>query len=195
MRAFIALSLPEDSKNSIGNTIEKLSANFPEVRWEDKNKAHITLAFFKFITGDEITFIRNTLRDISQENKAFNLSVGPLSYFYKRHGDSIVYLDVLDPEEKLKPIYTELKKKLDSKKLFLPKRVDLHTTIGKVGKTRYPHELKKLLANLAKNEVPDIGEFPVKSLDFYESLFGRDENTSRYQLIESFPLLKNSTTA
>lgn len=189
MRVFIALSLPNELRQKIGEEIRDVTARFPMVTWDDPEKYHITLAFFKFLAEPEFVYVRETLRDLAREYPPFTLSVAGLGYFHKRHEDSIVFMDVIDQDKALAALYKQLKLELDREKLFLRERVELQIRIGRLRRTRFPHEGKRILADLAKNEINPIGEFQVRALDIYESLYSRDKNDTRYQLIESFPLV------
>lgn len=188
MRAFITITPPGELGHKIDEEIRDVARQFPMVAWDNPEKYHITLAFFKFLTAPELVYVRETLRDLAHDYSPFTLSVGNLAYLHKRHEDSIIFVDVVDQGKTLTALYKQLKLVLDKEKLFIRGRVELQIRIGRLRRTRYTHESKRILADLAKNEINPIGEFEVRALDIYESFYSRDENDTRYQLIESFPL-------
>ncbi len=51
MRLFVAVNFPEEVKNEIGRTIEKLVADFPQVAWTKKESIHLTVKFLGNIDG------------------------------------------------------------------------------------------------------------------------------------------------
>lgn len=189
MRAFIAITPLNELRHKIGEEVKDLTRKFPTITWDGPEKYHLTLAFFKFLTPPELAFVREVLRDLTHDYTPFTLSVGGLSYLHKRHEDSIVFIDVQDTNKSLGALYKQLKLMLEKERLFLRERVELQIRIGRLRRTRYIHESKRILADLAKNEINPIDEFEVQALDVYESLYSRDENDTRYQLIESFPLI------
>lgn len=189
MRAFIAITPPDELRGKIGEEIKDLTRKFPTITWDSPDKYHITLAFFKFLTVPELAFVRETLRDLAHDYSPFTLSVGNLAYLHKRHEDSIIFVDVVDRDKTFVTLYKQLKLILDKEKLFLRERVELQIRIGRLRRTRFPNESKRILASLAKNEINPVGEFQVQALDIYESLYSRDANDTRYQLIETFPLI------
>ncbi len=176
-----------DLKEEIGKIVGRLRKNEPTISWESPEKLHITIAFFPYLGTQHLAFTQSTLDFLANTHKTFNLKVTNLAYFYKRHENSIVFLGIEDPDKKLRAFYNNLKEKLGEEKLFLKERLDPYLTIGRLKRRRYIHETKEILADTTRNEITLNQEFEVASIDLYESLFRRDENTSQYRLVNRFP--------
>lgn len=188
MRAFLAITPPEDTQSLVAESISHLQKQFPQVSWESKQKLHLTLAFFEQIEQDELKVISDTASQITPKYEPFPLTIGNLNYFYKKHGDSILYLDVQDETQNLHELYRDLIRELYGKVQDFTKRLSLHITVGRVKRMRHPHELKRLLFDIKKTETSINASFDVHRFDFYESTYGQYANTSTYHLFRSFPL-------
>lgn len=188
IRAFIAIDLPNQTQEKIGQITHNFVKQFPQVRWELPEKMHITLAFLGALPDDKVNSVRPLLHHIAQNHTPFELTITDLSYFYKKHEDSLVYLDVVDREKNLQMLYRTLQKELENDQYSLPQRFTPHVTIGKLKRLRFPHEVKKILYDLAKFEIPQIENFSVTSIGLFESIYSKDVNTTRYKTIEIFPL-------
>ena len=185
MRVFVAISPPEETKTVIGQLIADLRKNFPQVKWEDPEKLHLTLAFLGMLVDEKVNTLKDILREATPNFRAFELEIGDLSYFYKKHDDSIIYLDVVDRSGELKNFYQTLRHTLLERDIFLPDRIDPHISIGRVKRVRKVHVVKDILVDISRSEIPHIGNFIVNSANVYHSLFSRDDNSSNYHLLQS----------
>lgn len=188
MRVFIAIALPLDIKEGISSQTDSLTTQFPKVKWEQPNKLHITLAFLGKVDKGRLEDLKTGIEAVSKNSQTFILTLDGLSYFYKRHADSIIFINVQDPNRGLRTLYQKLQKSLKNIRFFLPERLSPHITVGRLKRTRFPNERKRILADIAKVEPRSLGEFVVKTLDLYESLYSQEKNTSQYKLIKSFAL-------
>lgn len=195
MRAFLAITLPESIQSLVAESISPLQKQFPQVSWESEYKLHLTLAFFKQIEHDELKVVSDVVNQTVRKYEPFPLTIGNLSYFYKKHGDSILYFDVQDKTNNLHKLYRDLTDQLYGKVQDLPRRLSLHITLGRVNKAylrlkrmRQVYELKHLLFDIKKTETSINTSFDVHSLDFYESTYNQYTDTSAYHLFRSFPL-------
>ncbi|MBI2405709.1 RNA 2',3'-cyclic phosphodiesterase [Candidatus Microgenomates bacterium] len=187
-RAFIAIRPPEEIVHKIQSSINTFKKEFPTINWEDSEKLHITLVFLGFVSKEKLSSVTRILKEISTNNAPFSLSLGESMYLYKRHGDSMIVLEVHDVEEKLKNLQSQLRNELKRIEFSLSKRFSPHVTIGRLKRMRYPHEVKQLLSNIRKVETQPIGEFKVNAVNIYETTYSKHMNTSHYRLIQSFSL-------
>lgn len=185
MRVFVAISPPEETKNAVGQLIDGLRKDFPQVKWEDPEKLHLTLAFLGMLAEEKVNTLKDVLREVAPNFKSFELELTELSYFYKKHDDSIIYLDVVDRSGELKEFYRSLRKALLARDIFLPDRVDPHITIGRVKRVRKVHEVKDVLVDISRRETPAIGSFKVNSANVYHSMFGGDNKSFSYRLLQA----------
>ena len=193
MRVFIAISPPEETKDSIGNLIVDLKKEFPQVNWVDSEKLHLTLAFLGMLAEEKVNTLKSTLRDTTPKFKPFDLELTDISYFYKKHDESIIYLDVVDKSGELKNFFRSLRRALLKRDIFLPERIDPHITIGRVKRVRYTHIVKDTLVEITRRKISRVGNFRVSSINIYHSMFSKSENSSNYRLLQSSPLLEPDT--
>ena len=191
MRCFIAIAPPQDTCSKIGTLIDQLKSEFPLVtksdlvKWEDESKVHITLAFLGILSPDKVNDLRHTLREVTKQFKAFELHIGKSSYFYKKHEDSIIYLDVEDRSKKLRNFYQALRRELLDKYISLPERLILHISIGRLKRRRHAHEAKQILTEIGRREIEPTGSFKVESINLYQSLYSKKNSSSNYRLLQS----------
>lgn len=185
MRVFIAISPPEETKSKIGEVISTLHRDFPSVKWENPEKLHLTLAFLGMLAEEKVNTLKDTLRHITSKFRAFELDLTEISYFYKKHDDSIIYIDIMDKSGQLKEFYKSLRRALLARDIFLPERIDPHIAIGRAKGEKHVHVIKELLVDIARTEIPRIGSFQVNSVNIYHSMFSKSENSSNYRLLQS----------
>ena len=188
IRAFLAITPPPQIKSNIAHIIKRLHTQFPFVRWENPQKVHLTLAFLGALSQEKLVKLRTVLKDITREVLPFELTVTNLSYFHKKHADSIVFLNVEDRTKALRSVYRTLMTQLTEERIFLPQRLAPHITIGRVKRTRFPHEVKNILHELSKVQDTTIERFTVDAIDLYESLYSKEVNTTQYRILQSFQL-------
>lgn len=187
MRIFVALTPPEDLKNATANIIENLKVKYPGVVWENPQKIHLTVLFMGSASREKVNQIREILKELVTQTLPFELKIEGLSYLYNRSKDSIIMLDVKDMAGKMSELYKKFYKMLIAKNFSPPRRINLHITLGRLKRARFPYVVKQTLARILKEEINTRSSFTASSLEFYESLYAHDENTSQYRLIESFP--------
>lgn len=188
MRVFIAISPPEETTSKVGNLIDTLKPKFPLVKWEAPGKVHLTIVFFGVLNREKVTNLRKTLQNFTATQKSLSVKIGNLSYFYKKSQDSIISLEIEDESHELRNFYKNLKIKLEEAGFYPPERLSPHLTIGRVKRTRFPHDVKRTLIEILATETSPVGEFEVTSLGLFESTYSKNANTSQYHTIETFPL-------
>lgn len=188
MRVFVAISPPTEIVSKISELINVLHKDFPLVKWENSEKLHLTLAFLGMLAEEKVNTLKDVLRETAPKFRTFELEIGELSYFYKKHDDSIIYLDVIEKNGEFRNFYRTLRKALLERDIFLPERLDLHITIGRVKRVRHVHVVKDILVNVARKQIPPVGTFNVSSIGVYHSMFSKEGRTSNYRLLHSSPL-------
>lgn len=185
-RAFLAITPPIEIRQEISKIINILKSKFPAIAWENPEKIHLTLIFFGAIKDEKLSAVKSILSDLTKEQKQFELTIGNLSYFYKKHEDSIILLNINDQQGILRNFYQNLKEKLRKEEISIRERLSLHLTIGRLKRKRYPHEVKNILSQLGKEKIKTAGNFSVGYISLYESLYSKNLNTTEYRLLQSF---------
>jgi len=71
MRTFIAIELPKDIKNILGNIQNELKQSQADVKWVKPDNIHLTLKFLGEIQEDLVKKIQLVLEEIAQKNSSF----------------------------------------------------------------------------------------------------------------------------
>lgn len=193
-RLFVAITPPQDKNVAITKIINAIKYQNHDVKWENPLNAHITLAFLGSTPRDLIPKISSALAKTAAKFPKIEIGIGGLGYFYNKREDSIIFLDVIDKEKILREVNKDLSRNLSEEDFLISSKFTPHITIGRLKKRRYPHERKRILAEICEREIdPDligierIGNFTIQNIDLYESVKGEDEE-SRYRVLRSFPL-------
>lgn len=120
----------------------------------------------------------------------FEAQANGISYLYKRGADSVVYLDIRDPDRALRNLYKELFRGLVEESFYPPTRFTPHISLGRLKKQRYEHDRKRILQQAINIDFKPLGGFNIDNLDVYESIYQSGNNQQRYHLLKSFPLGK-----
>ena len=77
-RIFIAINLPEDTKQKLLD----FQLQWPDLpaRWTKKDNLHITLVFIGNTSNDELIAICDTVKEIAAKNKPFSIKLNKIIY-------------------------------------------------------------------------------------------------------------------
>lgn len=171
---FLALTPSPEIKQILADLINQIR-RFPEtanVKWIDPQNTHLTLLHFGTIDDERLKTASETLAQICRNTLPFKLNLGNLSYFYKGgdKSESILFVDILDPEKNLNDFFKTLRKTLGEQNFYPPERLSPHITIGHLKQHRYAHEQKRLLEVIVEKQPETSGNWVVERVDLYESL-------------------------
>lgn len=132
-RLFIAIPIPELVVDKIFNLIESLSDKRTDIKWERKEKIHLTLKFIGEVSNNLIPHIIEQILFINNIDK-LKLSFSELNFFPNSFNPKILYIGLTE-NKIINQIVFELNKKLFeigigiSEKKFKP-----HITILRIKK-------------------------------------------------------------
>jgi 2'-5' RNA ligase len=63
MRLFVAIDLPAEAKDSLGELIERLRSSIPDAKWVPRDNLHLTLSFLGEVPDERADAVRHALRD------------------------------------------------------------------------------------------------------------------------------------
>lgn len=194
---FIAITPPADINEEISNIVKEISGNNPninkfvsrEINWITKG-FHLTLVYLGNISQLGVENAIEAAGKTAAVSGKFTIRTASISYFYKdqRSNDSIIFLNVIDPEKNLKNLHKVLSRNLLEKHFSPGQHFVPHITIGRLKPRRHTYAQKQILSQVSQIEIPLGREFTVNSLDIYESI----GMPSRYHLLKSFELKGNS---
>lgn len=177
-RLFIGLFLPQ----AIVLELAQICYGLEGARWQPEEKLHITLEFLGDVEGQLENDVSDILRRIESPN--FSLQIKGLGHFPLRKQPSVLWAGVGLTEELERfrnKIHGSLRKlpglKLENRK-YHP-----HVTLARISEVR-----DQYLANYYESHpLFRTSEFSINRFDLVKSTL--HSSGSKYELVESFPLL------
>lgn len=186
-RVFFAIVPPQELVPKIAKLVKQLKNKNTPVRWENPKKVHLTVAFMGILPQDKIEKAAMLATQVAEKTQEFPLALGGVNYLYKKHADSIIYIDVSDEKREYREFYKSFTKQLADQGFYPPTRPTLHLTIGRLKKIRKPAEKKEILSRIAQEEKGIYQDFLVGKFHLLESIYSPEVNTTKYHLMRTFP--------
>ncbi|MFH1578097.1 MAG: RNA 2',3'-cyclic phosphodiesterase [Candidatus Omnitrophota bacterium] len=169
MRAFIAIELPEDIRNILGNINNQLEQTGADVKWVLPQNAHLTLKFLGEITPSLVDRVSAALNETAQKNPCFTLRLSGLGAFPKLNYARVIWIGITNDQPVIK-IAKELKRQM--REIGFPKesrKFNSHITLGRVRSGSNQNALIEKIGFLNKESPHLLAEFKVINLTFFKS--------------------------
>ncbi len=92
MRAFIAIELSEEIRNSLAQIQSHLKYAGADVKWVEKDNIHLTLKFLGEVSDEKIEKIKSILDEIGKTVKSFEISLKDIGAFPKIDYPRIIWV-------------------------------------------------------------------------------------------------------
>lgn len=135
LRTFIAVNLPDEVRDRIGEFQKILQENRGPVKWVRPEGVHITLKFLGNVEVPRISEISQVLEIILRKYAPFSITVGGVGCFPHPNRPNVLWIGIHEGKEVLINMAKEIDGALD--RLGFPKETrpfSPHVTIGRVGK-------------------------------------------------------------
>lgn len=111
IRAFIAVQLPEDVRDALGETARALAVGVPRgaVRWVRPEQMHLTLAFLGDTPTAKLPAVQQAMDAVAGGLLPFTLHAGDIGCFPNRRRPRVIWVGLSGEEERL----ATLKRALD----------------------------------------------------------------------------------
>ncbi len=170
-RVFIAINLPEETKESLFSLGEKKYPNLP-CKWVKKEDLHMTLAFLGNTGQKELEKVKRKVEQISKEENNFEIRTRSVQYGPPgRKIPSLVWI-LTEKEKPLLRIKKRVDETLEKHTSYKPRSIKYlpHITLGRIRKMKW--------RRMDIEERPTIKErvnvnFPARSIDIMESKLKR----------------------
>jgi 2'-5' RNA ligase len=167
VRAFIACSLDEATKERIRELSARLQKIDSGVKWVRPEAMHLTLRFLGNVDGDDIELAGEAIEEAGAGVAPVQVVVGGHGTFPPGKKPRVIWLGLKQGGDELYSIYERLEKSLQAKglgpadKAFRP-----HLTLGRV---KSPKGVNRVLKDL--EEVGDrvLGEFTAREITLFKS--------------------------
>lgn len=168
MRFFIALDLPEESKNELFEVQEKLKPLIPGAKFTDPEKLHLTIAFIGEQDPDFKDPLLKIMTEASQNIKPFSVTPSYIDGFPHLHTANTLWVGVKGDIDKLYELRHHIKDGLSD--LGLPvdqRRFVPHIALAKMSNFKLKKEVEKEFENIMSGEFSPI---IVTSVKLFESI-------------------------
>jgi len=170
MRAFIAIELPQDLKQSLAQLQDKLKAAAADLKWVKPENIHLTLKFLGEIEAQKQEEIANIIEAIAGKTSPFSLRICSLGAFPKRDFPRVIWVGLDKGAQEAEKIAQGLEEKLEL--LGIPgeeRPFSAHITLGRVKSNLNREKLVGLLTALQDNFQAGKAEFRVTKITFFKS--------------------------
>ena len=167
MRAFIAIELSPEIKDSLAQIESHLKYSGADVKWLETGNIHLTLKFLGDITEENCGKIKSILDEIGRSIKPFEMSIKDIGAFPNINYPRVIWvgLDKGTVESKA------LAEKIDEEVLKIgfqkePRPFAPHLTIGRV---RSPKNKEALKEKIGTTQLPTTKSHSVSSVALFQS--------------------------
>ena len=172
VRAFLAIPLPQQLKESISKVQRDLQAQIPDARWTRPENLHLTLHFFGETTQETLEKIKVSVLSVKNCQRPFVVEVKALGVFPNQHRPRIIWLG-LESKDLLRQLHSSCRKYLRQAGVATESRTySPHLTIGrlkKVATDRLRQQNTDLVDLFDSVGQTVIGQLPVDKLILFES--------------------------
>lgn len=96
---FIAVKLPQETKQFLDSWIEERKGDYPFARWVHPSDYHITLAFLGFAEKSKLELLMEKLEPLIEKESTFTLTLNSLGTFGPHKAPRIFWADVEASEQ------------------------------------------------------------------------------------------------
>ncbi len=163
IRLFIALNIPEDIRDRINSLRKEAEDKHDKLKWEPKEKLHLTLKFIGEVKKELVGEIAEELEFICNY-RAINCRLTKFGFFYAHNEPRILWIG-LHTDEIIYNLVEELNSRLE--KFSIPrekKKFNSHISVLRIrGKTG-----EQFVESFKKFKIPDV-EFTANEITLVKS--------------------------
>ena len=184
MRLFVAVDTPPEVKDRLEHLCAELRESHAQVRWESRNKFHVTMKFLGAADDSLVQNVMAALERVSGGREPFSVTVRGIGTFPNLRNPRIVWVGVDDPTGGLVRLHVSIDQELvplgfqPEDRAFHP-----HLTLGRIKGTRNLHTLRRMLESVT---------FEGQPTTVHEILLVRSElkpSGSVYTILKMFPFI------
>lgn len=159
MRTFIAVEVPDTTRDRIAQMINRLKTTGTDIKWVEPGNIHVTLKFLGNIETDQPAVIRDGLSAALDSAGAFDLKLGRVGAFPDLNRPRVFWVSVVEGRAELVAMQQRIETELHARGFVREERpFSPHLTIGRV---RSPRGLAKL-TDLVRDMAFETEPFKVK---------------------------------
>ena len=184
MRAFLALTLPDEVTRSLAALQRELAAAGADVKWVEPPNLHVTLKFLDEITEEQRRAVEVLLAEVGRDETAFALGLDRAGAFPSLSSPRVVWVGLGEGKERAIRLAERLEHDCGGLGFRKEERsFAAHVTLGRVRSSRRLPLLSRALRECAwRPPAP----WTVTALTLYQSVLGSDG--PRYTVLTEIPL-------
>ena len=170
VRAFIAIDLPEDTRQALSRATGGLRTVAERgVRWVDSRNLHLTLKFLGDVPLGKLDPIQHVLMETASKRVPFTVQPDGLGSFPPRGRPRVIWVGIHPPED-LAALAKDLEQRLIPLGFAAEARpFAAHMTIGRVRDDIQPMEIKAMQMALSARSAEEFTPFEVRAVHLYRS--------------------------
>ena len=167
IRSFIAIDLPDATRQGLAAVQEQLRQSRAGVRWVKPSSIHLTLKFLGNIPAAQVEDIALAVAQEIRDQPPITLGAAGLGAFPSRRKPRVIWIGMEGEVQRLTRIQARVENALEplgfvrEKRAFRP-----HLTIGRVKDRR---RLQSLIDAMAELKIPEFDSFDVTEIILYKS--------------------------
>jgi 2'-5' RNA ligase len=167
IRSFIAIDLPQETREKLAVIQEQLKQSRAGVRWVKPAGIHLTLKFLGNILPAQVDDIAVAAGQLVKDASPLTLCAGGMGGFPNHRKPRVIWVGLQGEVERLTNIQAGLEKALEPLGFAREGRgFSPHLTIGRV-KDR--HRLQPLIDAMSTLELPEFNSFDADEIILYKS--------------------------
>lgn len=171
IRTFIAVDLPPDVLNALGQISSQLQEKLPgtPVRWVDFAKMHLTLKFLGDISKENIGMVEKILQSEASKRQVMEIGIGGIGAFPKTRHPRVIWIGVEAPAE-----LKDLRRGIEDGVARLGYNYDKyeftpHLTLGRISRKASARDVRTVGNVLNDFQVGFIGVARIDAVHLYQS--------------------------
>jgi len=165
IRAFIAVELPTDLKDTIAQIQTELKKSGADVKWVKPENCHITIKFLGDVSSEQIGSIQRVLDECGRSQESFRLTMNSAGAFPTTDKPNIIWLGLTDENNRLAEITAGVEERLSN--IGFPKEARPFTAHITIGRTRSGST--KALSQTLKTMTVPTHNIDIKTLTLFQS--------------------------
>ena len=167
IRSFIAIGLPEATRQTLAAVQEHLKQSGAGVRWVKPSSIHLTLKFLGNIHPAQVEDIALAVAQEVRDEPPITLGAAGLGAFPGRRKPRVIWIGMEGEVQRLTRIQARVENALEPFGFVREKRpFQPHLTIGRVKDRR---KLQALIDAMAELKIPEFDSFDVTEIILYKS--------------------------
>ncbi len=184
---FFAVRIPEETKSTMKNHIEKLRIELPFQRWVHHEDLHITLAFLGSATTEKLEQAKKNIHDAINASKSFRLQINRIGIFGKEEAPRVFWADTVESDA-LKSLRNQVFSACEQAGFKLETRpFRPHITLARKWKGAEPFNRTQM--EIWDRLQPKPLEFQANEVVLYQTHLQR---TPKYEAVAVLPLKEES---